>query len=136
MAYHSFQRNIVLCFCPLAVFYGMLRAMMITGKARKTRSVVFPFWHRAFAPYNVVYRTGFGTFAASYAFVLSDIERLVCDEIFYKAAANETAVDFGHLPMTRSLMPFCALLSFQQSVQGLRQPFSFSAFLSPACQHP
>ena len=36
---------LALVFCSLAVFYGMLRAMMIAGKARKARSVVFPFWH-------------------------------------------------------------------------------------------
>ena len=67
-----------------AEFNGMMRAIMVAGKAGKTTVVVFPHGKLTMSSFNIGCWTDIGTDTTFYTTLLLDMERLVCNEPVYE----------------------------------------------------
>ena len=76
--------EIILPFFPGTIpkLYGMLRTMVIAGKASHAPAIVSPFRITTIGKPDVIHWAFLCTFSASQAFIHLDAEGLVCDEPF------------------------------------------------------
>lgn len=90
----------------VAVFYGMMWAMMIAGEAGKATSVVFPFRFFVWTKGDGSRRTHAGTYTAFYAAFTHYTEWLVGDEMADKVAADDQTIDARPVSDDEPVNPF------------------------------
>ena len=93
--------------CLPSIFYGMVRAVVITGEARQARTVMLPHGFLAEATDDVLRWAYIGADATLHALGAIHAERLVSDEITREETTEEARVEAR--PVTddqiRSLLP-------------------------------
>ena len=70
--------------CLFAEFNGMMRAIMVAGKAGETTVVVFPHGKLTMSSFNIGCWTDIGADTTFYTTLFLNMERLVCNEPVYE----------------------------------------------------
>jgi hypothetical protein len=79
-----------LVFGSIAKLYGVMRTVVIAGKAGETSVIVFPFGLESQPTLNVFDRANISANATFHAFLTVHMEVLVGDEMFHEHISNES----------------------------------------------